>query len=91
MSFLLYGVHYPRSGKEELLIEAMHKFGEVVANQSGVLFVDTFKNFKDTTIISLAIWESEQAFKASWPALMKQAPSQQWEVKPREVFTMGSI
>ena len=89
--FLLYGVHYPREGTEERLVLAMHQFGALVKQQSGVVFVDTFKNPQEGTLISLAIWESQQAFQASWPELVKHAPSQEWEIKPREVFMMESI
>ena len=88
--FLLYGVHYPRKN-EDRLIGAMHRFGELVKKQSGVVFVDTFRNVKEGTIISLAIWESQQAFQASWPELVKSAPSQEWEVKPREALMMESV
>jgi hypothetical protein len=90
MAFLLYGVHYPRPDKELLLVQAMHTFGDLVKKQRGVVFVDTFRNTKDGTIISMAIWESEEAFKASWPDLLKRAPSQEWEVQPREALTMAS-
>src|SRR5262249_6855483 len=89
--FLLYGVHYPRQGNEGRVVLAMHQFGELVKQQPGVLFADTFKNPKDGTLISLAIWESQHAFQASWPELVKRAPSQEWEIKPREVLMMESV
>jgi hypothetical protein len=69
----------------------MHRFGELVKKQSGVVFVDTFRNVREGTIISLAIWESQLAFQASWPELVKSAPSQEWEVKPREALMMESV
>ena len=89
--FLLYGVHYPRQGSEERLILAMHQFGDLVKQHSGVVFVDTFKNAQEGTLISLAIWDSRQAFEASWPQLLARAPSQEWEIKPREVLVMESV
>ncbi len=73
------------------MIEAMHAFGQLIKQRAGVLFVDTFKTSTDGTIVSLAIWESKQAFQASWPELVKRAPSQEWEVKPREAYMMDSI
>jgi hypothetical protein len=91
MALLLYGVHYPHPEKEGILINAMHTFGELVKKESGVIFVDTFKNPKDGTIISLAIWDSKQAFQASWSKLVQKAPSQEWELKPREAFIMESV
>ena len=91
MSFMLYGVHYPNPAKEAILIEAMHTFGQLIRERTGVLWVDTFKNEKDGTIISLAIWESKKAFQDSWPDLVKRAPSQEWEIKPREAYMMDSV
>jgi len=89
--FLLYGVHYPLPEKEGALIEAIHKFGELVKNQSWVVFVGTFRDAEDGTIVSFAVWESRQAFQASWPELVKRAPSPEWEVKPREAYMMDSV
>jgi len=91
MSFMLYGVHYPDPAKEGMLIEPMHTFGELIKRQAGVLFVDTFKNAEDGTLVSLAIWESKKAFQASWSELVQRAPTQEWEVKPREAHMMESI
>ena len=91
MPFLLYGVHYPHPEKEELLIESMHTFGGLLSKQPGVVFVDTFKNAEDGTVLSLAIWESKEAFQRSWPEMMKRAPSMEWEIKPREAHMMDSV
>jgi hypothetical protein len=88
--FLLYGVHYPRQRSEERLILAMHQFGNLVKQHSGVVLVDTLKNAQEGTLISFAIWDSPQAFEAS-PQLLTRAPSQEWEIKPREVLVMESV
>jgi hypothetical protein len=73
-----------------LLIQNMHAFGELIKKQPGIIFVDTFKDPENGTLIALAIWESEEAFQASWPVLAKDAPSEEWEVKPREVHLLDS-
>ena len=91
MPFLLYGVHYPHPEKEGVLIDAMHTFGGLVRKQPGVVFVDTFKNPEDGTILSLAIWESKEVFQRSWPELMKGAPSTEWEITAREAHMMDSV
>jgi len=89
--FLVQGVHYPDAQKERALIEAMRTFGALLRTQPGVLVVDVFKNDKDGTILSLAIWESKQAFQTTWPAVATRAPSQEWEVRPREMLMMESV
>ncbi len=88
--FLFYAIHYPLPKKEGLLLQDMHIFGELIKNQPGVVFVDTFKDPENGTLIALAIWESEEAFQASWPVLVKDAPSEEWESRPREVHLLHS-
>jgi quinol monooxygenase YgiN len=88
--FLFYAVHYPRPEKEELLIQGMREFGELIKKQPGCIVVDTFRDPENGTLIAVAIWESRAAFQASWPTLAKDAPSEEWEVKPREVHLLDS-
>ena len=88
--FLFYAVHYPHPEKEELLILKMREFGELIKKRPGIILVDTFRDPKKGTLIALAIWESQEAFQASWPVLVKDAPSEEWEVKPREVTMLHS-
>jgi hypothetical protein len=88
--YLFYAVHYPHPEKERLLIQGMQEFGEVIRKQPGIVFVDTFKDAENGTLIAVAIWESQQAFEAAWPVLAKDAPSEQWEVKPREIHMLNS-
>ena len=88
--FLFYAVHYPHPEKEGLLIQRMHEFGELIKEQPGIIFVNTFRDPEKGTLIAIAIWESQEAFQESWPILVKDAPSEEWEVKPREVHMLNS-
>jgi len=88
--FLFYAVHYPHPEKEALLIQGMHEFGELIKKQPGCICVHTFRDPENGTLIALAIWESREAFQASWPILVQDAPSEEWEVKPREVHLLDS-
>jgi len=49
--FLFYAVHYPYPEKEELLIQRMYEFGELIKKQLGVLFVNTFRDSENGTLI----------------------------------------
>ena len=89
--FLFYAVHYPYPEKEKLLIQEMQIFGELIKKQLGCIFVNTFRDPKNGTLIAIAIWESREAFQACWPTLVKDAPSEEWEVKPREVHLLDSV
>ena len=90
--FLFYAVHYPQPEKEALLIQRMQQFGELIKKQPGIIFVNPspFRDPENGTLIALAIWESQEAFETSWPTLVKDAPSEEWEIKPREVYMFNS-
>lgn len=88
--FLFYAVHYPHPEKEELLIQAMSEFGELLKKQPGCIFVNTFRDPENRTLLAFSVWVSREAFQASWSILAKIAPSEQWEVKPREVHLLDS-
>jgi heme-degrading monooxygenase HmoA len=91
LAFLFYAVHYPRPEKEDQLVLAMREFGELIKKERGVVFVDTFRNPEDGTLVTVSLWDSKEAFQEAWPALAKRAPSQQWEFKPREPHMLNSV
>jgi quinol monooxygenase YgiN len=88
--FLFYAVHYPQPDKVDLLAQRMRDFGDVIKTQPGIIVVDTFRDPTNGTLLALALWESQEAFQAAWPALAQHAPSDEWETKPREVHTLLS-
>ena len=89
---LMYAVHYPQPDKEPLLIQQMQRFGELIQTQPGIVFVNPtpFKDPAQGTLIAVAIWESQAAFEAAWPNVVHAAPTEEWEVKPREVHLFTS-
>jgi hypothetical protein len=89
--FVFYSVHYPQPGKEDLWVQKMRHFDEVIKKQPGVLFVsDIFLDPAKGTLTGFTFWESEDAWKAVWPVLVQQATEGEGEVKPPEVFLFHS-
>jgi len=89
--FLFYSVHSPQPGKEELWVQKMRQFDELIKKQPGVIFVsDIFPDPEKCTLTGFTFWESEDAWKAAWPVLVQEAPSGEWEVKPPEVYMRNS-
>ena len=93
--FIFYSVHYPHPDKEDLLIESMHNYGELMRTQPGLLFVAPypFKNPENGTVMGVTIWESQEAFQAAMEAiagLRGPGPSPDWEIKPTEVYRFNS-
>jgi len=89
--FVFYSMHYPQPDKEELGTQMMRQFDELIKKQAGIIFVsDIFKDPKKGALIGFTFWESQEAWKAAWPVLVKEVPSGEWEVKPPEVFLLNS-
>jgi heme-degrading monooxygenase HmoA len=89
--FVFYSVHYPQTGKEELWVQKMRDFDEVIKKQPGVLFVsDIFPDPAKGTLIGFTFWESEDAWKAAWPMSVQEAPAGEGEIKPADVFMFQS-
>jgi hypothetical protein len=89
--FVFYSVHYPQPEKEELWVQKMRQFDELIKKLPGILFVsDIFTDPEKGTLIGFTFWESEDAWKAAWPVLVKEVPSGEWEVKPPEVYMRNS-
>lgn len=93
--FIFYSIHFPHPDKEELLVQSMHEFGELMRQQPGIIFQAPYP-FKDTekgTLMGVSIWESQEAFQTALPILQsarRDSPSHEYEVKPPEVYTLNS-
>lgn len=62
-------IHNPLPGKEQLLIDSMHRFGEADGEIPGLREVHTLRDRTSGALVGLAIWESEEAFEAGVPRM----------------------
>ena len=93
--FIFYSIHYPHPEKEELLVQSMHDYGELMKQQPGNLFQAPypFKDSEKGTLMGISIWESREAFQAALPTLCnarQNSLAQEWESKPPEVYLLDS-
>lgn len=93
--FIFYSIHYPQPEKEELLVQSMHEFGELMKKQPGNIFQAPypFKDPEKGTLMGISIWESREAFQIALPTLQsarQNSPSREWEIKPTEVYMLDS-
>ena len=87
-------IHFPRSEKEKLLIESMHRFGEAMEGKKGLIMTHTTKDEDKNHLIGLAIWESKEDWSAARPAMIKAVkddPFEEWELKPPEVYHLTKV
>jgi hypothetical protein len=69
--YLSIGVHHPKPGKEERLLESMKKFGEAQRGHKGLIFVFAWKDEESGSLIGTALWDSKEDWLAARPAMVK--------------------
>jgi hypothetical protein len=87
-------IHYPKLEKEKLLIESMHKFGKAMEGKKGLIMAHTTKDEDSERLVGLAIWDSKENWLAARPAMIgavKDDPSEEWEIRPPEVYHLTKI
>lgn len=87
-------IHFPKQGKESLLIESMHRFGKAMEEKKGLIMAHTTRDEDTNRLIGLAIWESKNDWLAARPAMIeavKDDPFEEWEEKPPEVYHLTKI
>src|SRR2546429_4450232 len=74
---LFYAVHYPKPDYEDLLLDDMHEFGNLLRKQPGCIWVNPhpFKNPTDGSLMAISIWESVEALQEAGSAVSaRRAP-----------------
>ncbi|MBY9002640.1 MAG: hypothetical protein KGD73_01590 [Candidatus Lokiarchaeota archaeon] len=92
--YIHISIHYPILGKEELLIESMHRFGKSMEGRKGLIMAHTTKDEDSNRLIGLAIWDSKEDWLAARPTMIeavKDDPFEEWELKQPDVFHLVKI
>jgi heme-degrading monooxygenase HmoA len=77
-------IHHPKPGKRDALIGSMHRFGAALAGAPGLISVRTLYDADEDVLVGLAVWESEDAFRASIHlagAAVADDPFDEWEAE----------
>ena len=65
--FVLISIHRPHPEKEKLVVESMHRYGEVAKRQKGLVSVHTLKDESTGELFGVAIWDSESSYQSARP------------------------
>jgi GAF domain-containing protein len=90
--FVHMSVHFPRPGKEPLIVESMRRFGAAMQGKPGHIQAHALKDEKTGRLIGLALWESREQWEAAMPDVHKVVEGddfEAWEERPPEVFHLG--
>lgn len=87
MNYLTLGIHYPKSGHTEDLLQATKKIAEVPRTQQGLVDTGAWLDKDHDRVIVLSLRESEAAARAARPILaplVMELPFDQWDRQPAE-------
>ncbi len=82
-------VHRPKPGKEQDLIESMHRFSATLTGLPGMQEAHTLYDADKGVLMGLAVWDSRKAWEdaiAIAREAVKDDPFDEWEDKPVEVY-----
>jgi heme-degrading monooxygenase HmoA len=77
-------IHAPHPHAVDALVDSMHRYGAALATQPGLVKTGVFKT-ADGRLVGLAVWESEDAWRAgrsAGGAAVKDDPFDEWESVP---------
>lgn len=69
--YVSIGIHRPKPGKEQVMVESMVRFGEAQRGKRGLITVFVWKDDKTGALIGTALWDSKDDFDAARPDMEK--------------------
>jgi heme-degrading monooxygenase HmoA len=87
-------VHTPKPGKEQALIESMHRYGAAGAGQPGFIDATTFRDTLTGRLVGMARWQDEASWLAGVAAMraaVADDPFDEWEAAEVEGFRLEEV
>jgi len=84
-------IHTPKPGKEQDLIDSMHRFGAAGASQPGFIEAKTLRDKRSGRLVGMARWEEEASWRAGVEAMraaVESDPFDEWEADETESFLL---
>jgi heme-degrading monooxygenase HmoA len=69
--YVSVGIHHPKPGKEQTILETMTRFGKAQRGKKGLITVLAWKDDKTGALIGTAFWDSKADFEAARPDMEK--------------------
>jgi heme-degrading monooxygenase HmoA len=87
-------IHSPKPGKEQDLIDSMHRFGAAGAGQPGFIEAKTLRDRRSGRLVGMARWEDEPSWRAgvrTMRAAVEDDPFDEWEAGDTESFLLEGV
>ena len=87
-------VHTPKPGREQDLIDSMHRYGAAAAGQPGFIDAKTLRDRHTGRLVGMARWEDEASWRAgveTMRAAVADDPFDEWEAAEVEGFLLEEV
>jgi heme-degrading monooxygenase HmoA len=87
-------IHTPKPGKEQDLIDSMHRFGAAGAGQPGFVEANTLRDQRTGRLVGMSRWEDEASWQAGVEAMraaVADDPFDEWEAADVEGFFLEQV
>ena len=87
-------IHTPKPGKEQDLIDSMHRFGAAGAGQPGFIEAKTLRDARTGRLVGMARWEDEASWRAGVEAMraaVEDDPFDEWEAEDTQGFLLEEV
>lgn len=87
-------IHTPKPGKEQDLIDSMHRFGAAGAGQPGFIDAKTLRDARTGRLVGMARWEDEASWRAGAEAMraaVEDDPFDEWEAEDTQGFLLQEV
>ena len=87
-------IHTPKPGKEQDLIDSMHRFGAAGAGQPGFIEAKTLRDARTGRLVGMARWEDEASWRAGVEAMraaVEDDPFDEWEAEDTQGFLLEDV
>jgi len=84
-------IHTSKPGKEQQLIDSMHRFGAAGAGQRGFIDAKTLRDKRSGRLVGMARWGDEASWRAGVEAMraaVESDPFDEWEAAETESFLL---
>ena len=92
--FVHLSIHHPKPGREQELIDSMHRYGGAAEGTPGLREVHTLKDLHSDRLVGLAIWEDDASWRSGVEAMraaVADDPFDEWEEHDPEGFALVEV
>jgi hypothetical protein len=83
--YVIVGIHRPKLGKEQGVLEALGRFGKTMHGRKGLITFFVCKDDATGALLGAALWDSKSDYEAALPQMSKDVEGVDFE--PLELFS----